>query len=173
MRLAITESLAVVGAAVLLTACGSRGSAGATASSNSQFALAHCMRSHGVPNFPDPTVSSGGTGFSIVATPGSSAVTVDGTMFSGPAFQSASTACGFVGPGKGPGITEAQKKAFIAKARCIRRHGVPSFPDPFFAPGGHGVGINLGPGLSGDSPAIRHAAKACAGVGAGIPGTET
>ena len=69
--------------------------------------------------------------------------------------------------------SEDDVKAFIAKARCIRRHGVPSFPDPFFAPGGHGVGINLGPGLSGDSPAIRHAAKACAGVGAGIPGTET
>jgi hypothetical protein len=34
----------------------------------------------------------------------------------------------------------------IAKARCIRRHGVPNFPDPTFAAGGQGVGLNFGPG---------------------------
>ena len=58
----------------------------------------------------------------------------------------------------------------VANARCIRKHGVPSFPDPTFGPGGEGAGVNLGPGAGRPSPAIEQAAKACAHVGTPIPG---
>jgi hypothetical protein len=50
----------VVGFPVALVACGCAGSGRTTGSSNSQFALVRYMRSHGVPNLPDPSFPSGG-----------------------------------------------------------------------------------------------------------------
>ncbi len=129
------------------------------------------MRSHGVPNFPDPNSGPGGQGFSIRKSAGSSSVTINGITFSGPAFQAAKKACQSVGSLGAPApLLEAQKQAFVAKAHCIRTHGVPNFPDPSFGPGGYGVGINLPVGFNPQSPAFVSAAKACASVGAAIPG---
>jgi hypothetical protein len=129
------------------------------------------MRAHSVPNFPDPTSGPGGGDFSIVKVPGSSSVTVDGISFSGPAFQAATKTCQPAGSlGAQKPISAAQKQAVIAKAHCIRTHGIPNFPDPFFGPGGHGVGINLPPGFNAQSPAFLSAAKACSQIGAQIPG---
>lgn len=170
----VRAGLVVVGA-LALAACGggSSQSSGSSAGS-SQLALAECMRSHGVPNFPDPTKGPGGEGFSVTASPGSSAVTIDGIQFNGPVFQSADRACHFLSGGSGPPtITESQKEALFAKARCLREHGVPNFPDPTIGPGGHGIGIRLPPGVSPDSPAFRQAARACRAVGAPIPHVPT
>jgi hypothetical protein len=165
--------LPVLGCAVALAACGGSGHK-SSASASSAYAFATCMRAHGVPNFPDPTASAGGAGFSVAQVPGSSVVTVDGVTFSGPAFQGASKACSHVGGGiSPPPLSEAQKQGMIAKARCIREHGVPGFPDPTIGPGGKGVGMQLGRGFNPDSPAMRHAAKACAAVGVSIPHTPT
>jgi hypothetical protein len=168
-------AIAVFALVPLLAACGSTGGGSTGAAGSTQFALSQCMHSHGVPNFPDPSRGSGGgEGFSVSQSTAGGPVTIDGTTFSGPVFRAAVRTCRFFGGGAGPGgLTGTQEEAFIAKARCIRRHGVPGFPDPTFGPGGRGVGIKLGPGLSGDAPAILHAAKACAHVGAGIPGTDT
>jgi hypothetical protein len=65
---------------------------------------------------------------------------------------------------------EARKESFIAQAHCIRRNGVPSFPDPVFGPAGFGVAVPLSRGQDPDSPAIVRAEKACAGVGTPLPG---
>jgi hypothetical protein len=156
----------------VLAACGggSNASTKQSAASNSALELAQCMRAHGVPNFPDPTKSSGGEGFSIVQASGSSAIQIDGISFSGPKFQSAEKTCKLSGPGGGAGLSEAQQQGFIAKARCIRKHGVPNFPDPRFGPGGRGIMTSLGPDDNPDSPAIKQALKACAGVGTPLPG---
>jgi hypothetical protein len=61
------------------------------------FAMSRCMRSHGVPNFPDPTFQTGpggGVGIGIRLSPGS------GIDPSSPAFQAAQKECGsiFGGP---------------------------------------------------------------------------
>ena len=129
------------------------------------------MRSHGVPGFPDPTSGPGGQGFSILKSAGSSSVTIYRIAFSGPAFQAAQKACRSVGTLGAPApLSEAQKEAFIAKAHCIRTHGVPNFPDPFLDPRGYGVGINLPAGFNPQEPAFVHAAKVCESVGANIPG---
>jgi hypothetical protein len=129
------------------------------------------MRAHGVPNFPDPTLGAGGEGFSIAKSPDSSSVTVDGTSFSGPAFQAATKACRSDGGlGATAGISHTLMEAMVAKAHCIRSHGVRNFPDPFFGPGGRGVGINLPATVNTQAPAFLKAAKACAQVGAPIPG---
>lgn len=160
--------------AITVAACGSSTPSAASArnaASSPQFALARCMRAHRVPNFPDPTLGAGGEGFSVKQPLDSSALTVDGISFSGPAFELAAKACQFGGAlSPSAGISDTKEEGFIAKARCIRTHGVPNFPDPFFGPGGHGVGINLPPGLDPQSPAFRRATKACALIGAPIPG---
>ncbi len=160
-----------------LNACGSSGSHGATvASATSAFKLTRCMHAHGISSFPDPTQGQGqgGQGFPITKTPGGSTLTVGGIAFNGPAFQAAEKACRLFGGGLSPRpLSETQKEAMLARARCIRKHGVPNFPDPVFGAGGEGAGVQLPPSLSPDSPAIRKARQACANVGTAIPGSAT
>ncbi len=110
------------------------------------------MRSHGVPEFPDPAAGGG-----IKLTPGS------GIDPRSPAFQSAQLSCKKDLPGGGPPpVTETQKRQALAFAECMRTHGVPDFPDPIFPASG---GIMQGaPGKS-DAPAFQHGAKACGGPG--------
>jgi hypothetical protein len=116
------------------------------------------MRAHGVPSFPDP---SPGGGFPL---------RTSGINEQSPAFQSAQKACAALEPGGNtpPPIPAAQQAGMVAKARCIREHGVPNFPDPTFGPGGDGAGVDFGGNAS--SPAFRTAIKACAHVGTNIPG---
>jgi hypothetical protein len=84
-----------------------------------------CMRSHGVPNFPDP---SPGGGFVFQA--GS------GLNPSSPALKSAMAKCQkyMGGSPPGPGTVEHPNAKWLAQmvdaAACMRRHGYPDFPDP-------------------------------------------
>jgi len=82
--------------------------------------FADCMRSHGVPDFPDPTVA-----------PRAFKQAFDTQS---PAFQSADAACAHLlpagQPNQNPPPTHAQIDALLAFARCLRRHGFPGFPDP-------------------------------------------
>ncbi len=50
----------------------------------------------------------------------------------------------------------------LANARCMRNHGVPTFPDPTFS--GNHITIGDG-GVDPDSPAFKRAAAACGGLG--------
>ncbi len=155
--------LAAFVCAAALAGCGSSGtpSPKATPSSNPQFELSQCMRTHGAPNFPDPQGGPGGEGFTISQSPGSSTVTVEGIAFSGPAFESAVKTCKLFGGGSAPSpISESQKLQLIAFAHCMRTHGVPSYPDPTF-PSGGGISSSLPAGVSRNSPAVRQAAAAC------------
>ena len=52
----------------------------------------------------------------------------------------------------------------------MRTHGVPSFPDPKFAPGGRGVMAATGPRVDPSSPAFERANRECEDVGTPIPG---
>ena len=151
-----------------LVGCGATGqpsgtTTNAASSAASAFALSRCMRSHGVPNFPDPTKGTGGSGFPISATPGSPTVTVGGTTFEGPAFESAVKACKLFGGGTAPPpITASQKRAAVVFADCIRKHGVPNFRDPTFPPGG-GIAQGVGTNINRSSPAFQHAVAVCNG----------
>jgi hypothetical protein len=156
----VSVALAIVGCVVAIGACGGSRST-ATASSDPELALSQCMRAHGVPNFPDPTKGPGGEGMSVNMSPGSSTLTVEGVPFSGPTFQTAEKTCKFFGGGGGPpGISESQKLAEIRFAQCMRKHGVPNFPDPEF-PSGGGIMRPDVPGLARNSPAVSHAAAVC------------
>jgi hypothetical protein len=158
----LSIALAAVSCALAIAACGSSGKPSSTTggSSNSQLALSECMRSHGVPNYPDPTKGAGAESFTIFRSPGGP-LTVDGIAFSGPALQSAEKTCKLFGGGNAPpAISESQKLAEFHFAQCMRKHGVVNYPDPAFPPGG-GIFRRSVPGLNLDSPAVKQAEAAC------------
>ncbi len=165
---------AVVASSVLaLAACGSSSkssrTSGAGASAGIKFA--DCMRSHGVPNLPDPSGSGGG----IQIAAGS------GINPQSPAFQSAQSACQKLLPGGGPGRgqgSEARKLELVKLAECMRAHGLATFPDPTASPPSappSGGGIAFGspgaflsvPQSMIQSPAFKQAAAACGFPGVG------
>jgi hypothetical protein len=169
---------ALLATTTAITACGGSSltkTAASTAAHKSQaLKLAQCMRTHGVPDFPDPT-GSGGFAIQASANGSTAAITVDGHMVnvSGPAFRRAMNDCAKYGP-HGPAVSGAQlaqiKQGALKMAACMRSHGVPNFPDPKVTsgPGGHGIAVQIGgPGVGGagkldpGSPAFTNAQKAC------------
>jgi hypothetical protein len=140
-----SKTLAVASLGPTTTTTLSSGGPSRSAGSTVALEFASCMRSRGVPKFPDP-------GGPIV--PGIKQL---------PAFRSAMATCNKLYPSSrftGVPLTEAQRTAALAQARCIRNHGVPNFPDPTFPSSGG----QLFPAISGfnpDSPAFKHAAAAC------------
>lgn len=147
--------LAVTGSTLAVAACGSSGKP-ATAS-NGQVAFLNfskCMRSHGVPNFPDPSAGGG-----IHLNAGS------GVNPFSPGFQSAQAACKKLLPGGGPPaeVPESQKLQALKSAECMRAHGVPNFPDPTFPKGGGILQGGPGSGINPNTPAFQRAARACGG----------
>jgi hypothetical protein len=155
--------LAAAASALVLAACGGSNSKPPHAGQqNKQLALAQCMRARGINNFPDPTSGPGGEGLSIMATPGSQALTVNGVTFSGPAFTNAEKACKLFGGAAGPPpISEKQKEQLVNFARCMRTHGVRDYADPTFPPGGGVMGGGPSNPSRRNAPQVRRAAKSC------------
>jgi hypothetical protein len=152
-RPSLSITLAAVGCVLAVAGCGSSGSPSSAAGTGSGDALAlqfaDCMRSHGVPNFPDPGSPVGGPG--------------SGINERAPAFVSAEQTCNKLQPGgrpKGSPLPEAQRVAALAQAQCIREHGVPNWPDPTF-PSTGGMFIAAPPGVNLQSPAFKQASAAC------------
>jgi len=163
VRFRLIEALAATAACLALTACGS-GAGGGTSTTGSNddagLAFSECMRSHGQAQFPDPGGSSASAGagvqISILGVHVPSTIDVHS-----PAFESAVKVCikkatGGNGP---PKATAAQRRAALAFSRCMRRHGVPNFPDPTFKNGG--IGETPPPGISPNAPALLKAQKIC------------
>ena len=102
-------ALAVAAAvAVLATACGGSAPSSASAPTYAQeLALAQCMRSHGVPNFPDPNASGGYTLTSngSIEGAGGSSVDIDSSQ-----AQAAYGDCRHLLPG-GPSISQLEQRS--------------------------------------------------------------
>jgi hypothetical protein len=130
--------LAALGCALLIAACGSSSPKTGRGSSArfSQFVqFADCMRSHGVPSFPDP---SPGGGIHLEDSPGLNP--------SSPAFKAAQQSCQKFMPGGGPGNQHPSAQeiaAMRAVSVCMRAHGVSGFPDPTFTPPSDPSGYSL------------------------------
>jgi len=106
------------------TTKGSSSAATSAASSRRSSALAYsrCMRAHGVPKFPDPD-SQGNFGSLNQQALG---VSKQQSLAGNDACKNLMPQGGTVSP-----QMREQKLAFALKlARCIRRHGFPTFPDP-------------------------------------------
>ena len=149
-------ALAAAGLAAVLAGCGAPGHAGAPGGGSQGLALSACMRSHGIPDFPDPQNG----GFRTRESP--SATTVNGvTLRESPAqFQSAQTACEKDSGGRGGGpASPRQRRAALAYAQCMRAHGIANFPDPKVT--ATSLQMRLPPGTDPQSPQLRAARQAC------------
>ena len=127
----------------------SSGGNGATSDAGA-FAFAHCMQSHGVPNFPEPDSS----GVFAKESPEQLGVTQS-------KYRSGERACAHLLPNGGNGPSQAAiqhvKELGLEFAQCMRRHGVP-LPDPGSdgqIPDPASVGINQG------SPLFQAGNQAC------------
>jgi hypothetical protein len=89
-----------------------------------------CMRSHGVPHFPDPTGSDG------VPKETAQQLGVSQTQ-----LQAAQSDCKHILPGgslsgaNNQTITVAQQQYYLKAAACMHSHGVTNFPEPSFFAG--------------------------------------
>lgn len=156
----------LAGAALLAAACGgSSSTSGSSATAqiptlqtmtSKALAYAQCMRSHGIPNFPDPTVQDNahekGVGFSV-----------PGSLTNSPQYKTAAKACqkqtGFGHPN--PAVLQAMMADALKFSACMRSHGITNYPDP--VENGHGIQMGPGPGSGIDtsSPQFKAAQKAC------------
>jgi hypothetical protein len=136
--------IAAAALALLAAACSSSSSggsggapnAGGSAKTPSAIAYSHCMRSHSVPNFPDPP-SGGG-----IAKGSAQELGVSSSV-----FEAAQRACQSLIPSTGSSAQQEEQRCFVGNdcppsvvqqllnlmrqfSRCMRSHGEPNFPDP-------------------------------------------
>jgi hypothetical protein len=138
-------------------------SASATSAVESGVAFSRCIRSHGVPSFPDPKVSGQTVRMGSPRTVRS------------PAFQAAAHSCQRLlpkgPPGPEPPSGQAQTRMLKTSA-CMRKHGIAGFPDPATSPPSNSAGYSgiVGHGgyylaipksIDTSSPAFEQAAGAC------------
>jgi hypothetical protein len=149
----------VTGLALTASACG--GSSGAevaqvgTTGANHPHAhdpqaFSACMRSHGVPAFPDP--DSSGT----IHVPES----VDDRL---PTVRAAYRACRNLAPSQGSITGQGnvmRQDQLLAFARCMRSHRVPNFPDPQVV-NGHIADMHAAGQIDPSSPIVTAAMAAC------------
>ncbi len=171
---AVKPFLAAAGAALLLAGCGSSKNDDTPGSGNSQssqnfvsdaYRYSACMRSHGVPSFPDPHV--------VINTPGKQAIGIrplPQSIVSSPQFKAAQEACKGIMPGPENGSPKqrseeghAREQYLLAFAQCLRAHGVKSFPDPT-AQGQLTLQMLRSAGVDLQAPSFLPAAQACVGV---------
>jgi hypothetical protein len=153
--------VAAAAVALLMTACGgSPSNSGASGSTKYQKALLYsqCMRSHGVPNFPDPDAAG-----NIIqnAQPGQN--TVDTNSSAG---QAADKTCRHLLPGGGSSNSDTPPQTLnqlLKIAKCMRTHGLPGYPDPIVNNGSITLGLSAA-GIDPSSSQFQAAAHQCASV---------
>jgi hypothetical protein len=145
---------AAVCIALMTAACGGGTSAGSGASPSAtstyakEVAYAQCMRSHGVPKFPDPDSN------------GNFDINGNSINLHSAQVQSAQKACKSLAPNLAQsGQSQAQNATLALKfAQCMRSHGVLKYPDPSSNGSSH---ISASSGINPQSPAYKKAQQAC------------
>ena len=160
-RARVAAVITVMAAALLAAACsgspsssGSGGSANAGGSAHSSSAVAYsrCVRSHGVPDFPDP--GSNGQ----IPNDAKSALREVGNSLA----RAATYACRNLNPAgqESPALTAQEQQDYLRAAACMRSHGLASFPDPTF-PGGR-MNISIPSSIDTKSRQFTQAQQTCA-----------
>jgi hypothetical protein len=146
----------------LVAGCGGGGSpqAGTTTTATipraALLAFSQCMRSNGVPSFPDPQGYVGG----------SAKLTISKLGAGTPHFQAALAACNHLLPSRGSSSGESAQPLRtrladeLSFARCMRSHGVSRFPDPT-AQGELSVEMVQAQGIDVHSPTVLHVVNTC------------
>lgn len=119
---------------------------------NALLAFSQCMRSNGVPSFPDPQQFAGGNvKLTIHQIPRS------------PRLQAALNACSNLLPAGRPQSAQQTRQQLadeLSFARCMRSHGVSAFPDPT-AQGDLSVEMVEAAGIDVHSAAVLRVVQAC------------
>jgi hypothetical protein len=181
-RLAVSVPLALAGLSLLVAACGggaspssvaslpkttsttvAGGDAGGTTPPNPADQAKHyqqalkfskCMRAHGVTDFPDPSAGGGiqisGNGQGGDLNPSS------------PTFSAAQNACQKYQFQPSPQQQAQAQASALAFAACMRKNGVPNFPDPQFMSGGR-IAEKIPFGVDPNSPTFQAAQQKCSG----------
>lgn len=128
------------------------GSSSSRSASSKLIAFTRCMRSHGVPNFPDPR----GGGFPKA--------TIAQIAASNSRYGAATGDCAHLLPPGNSGLTAAQaqeiEKDELKFVRCMRSHGVRNWPDPTLTRG-RLVFDPQAAGINPTSPQISSRMKGC------------
>jgi hypothetical protein len=136
-----------------------------SSSSADPAAFSACMRKNGVPRFPDP--DSDGR-LRLKAGPGT------GIDPESAQFKAAAEACQKLAP-KAPSPAQQAKdrEELLGFSACMRKNGVPKFPDPTFNPDGSaGISIGRNSRINTDSPQFKEAEKACEKLLSAGPGGD-
>ena len=174
---AAAAAIAAAGLMLLAAACGgspsstgSAASANAAGSANSRVGIdyAGCMRSHGVPRYPDPSPGN-------QLPSGLPKVSLAQLGVSSAQYQAAQGACAHLLPNGGQ-LTQSQSQqdlnAMRRFARCMRSHGVPTWPDPTNGSAGWGFDLVNVHGFDPNSQQVEHEMDVCQRVlppGTGVP----
>jgi hypothetical protein len=126
----------------------------APAAGASMLNYSKCMRSHGVAGYPDPNANG-----QISIQPGQAGFDPASASFKG-----AEQACRSLMPG-GTAQVDKDKAVALKYAACMRKNGLPKFPDPN-AQGGIQMNGDVG---NPDSPIFKAAVKACESLQPGGP----
>jgi hypothetical protein len=173
LRWAVRTVAAAGTAALLAVACGSSANGDTFIGGTHKQAVAYttCMRSHGVPNFPEPDSQGNYSNGAIQA------------VGTGDAERNAFSTCRSLLPNEGTGLSVTELQTIMEQnlqhalkaALCMREHGVPGFPEPTPATSGSGVNwpMDLPAGIDQNSPPYTKAFRKCSGpdVGGPIPPT--
>jgi hypothetical protein len=131
----------------------------------SLLAYASCMRTHGVPNFPDPAGKGG--------IPKPALVTALKAVSNSQA-QAASKDCQDLLPSGGLSgqpvqtIPVQDQQDYLRAVACLRSHGITNFPDPVFS--GGSVHFSIPPSINTDSTQFKQAQLICQKlIPAGLP----
>lgn len=140
---------------------GGSAAAGGAPGTSSAVAYSRCIRSHGVPGFPDP--GSNGQLSKQAAVQAFSQVSQSQAV-------AAQSACARLSPGEqqNPVLTGQQQQDYLRAANCMRSHGIASFPDPTF-PGGR-LNLSIPSSIDTNSRQFNQAARTCTRlIPAGLP----
>jgi hypothetical protein len=167
-----TAALIAIAAGLTVAGCGSGSPPHNSTASHPSFQnvaagayrFAECMRAHGVTNFPDPHVSSGGGQESVaVSLPPKGSVRA-------PVFRAANRACRGIlpipqnaSPAQQAAEQQRHREVLLAFATCMRSHGIIDFPDPS-ANGQLTLEEVRAAGVDLQAPSTRTAGLACVGV---------
>jgi len=115
----------MAGIVMLAAACGGSPSStdtGVSGQFRQNLAFAQCMRSHGLPDFPDPNANGQGFGNQQDAN----------QEQNNPHFGTAYSACRHLLPSapSSHGKVIPSSSQLVQFAQCMRSHGVPNYPDP-------------------------------------------
>jgi hypothetical protein len=124
------------------------------------------MRSHGVPNFPDPAGSGG--------IPKEGVIRAQAAVSSSQA-EAAQNACVDLLPAGGSlsgqpshTVTAQQQQYYLHTAACMRSHGITNFPDPAFS--GGSVSFPIPASIDTTSRGFTQARQTCTKlIPAGLP----